>query len=109
MQDTKGGTTINFLIMAFAILYVLVFFLAIFIVLKFEFGEKSKDERGKSISNKSYSLVFPLLPLGWLCIELFDQFIQHLQYETYKLVIWFLITGLMILHATNISILKRKY
>lgn len=91
------------------IVYVLIFFLAIFIVLKFECGEESKDERGKSISNKSYGVVFPLIPLGWLCIELYDRFIQHLNYDAYKLVIWFLITGLMILHATNITILKRKY
>ncbi len=91
------------------ILYVLIFFIAIFVVLKFEVGEESKDEREKSISNKSYGLVFPLLPLGWLGIELYDQFILQLNYDTYKLVIWFLITGLMIFHATNISILKRKY
>ena len=91
------------------IFYVVIFFIAVLFVLKFEMGEESKDERGKSISNKSYGLVFPLIPLGWLCIELFDQYIRHLNYETYKLVIWFLISGLMILHATNISILKRKY
>ena len=96
-------------ITAFAIVYVLVFFLAIFYVLKFDFGEESKDERGKSISNKSYGVLFPLLPFGWFCIELFDEYIQHLQYDTYKLVIWFLFTGLMILHATNIFILRRKY
>jgi len=99
----------DILIKTFAIVYVVVFFLAFFIVMKFEFGEESKDERGKSISNKSYGLIFPLLPLGWLCIELFNDYIKHLQYDTYKLVIWFLISGLMILHATNISILKRKY
>lgn len=72
-------------------------------------GEESKDERGKGISNKSYGVVFPLLPFGWLLIELYDHYISHLSYDTYKLVIWFLITGLMILHATNISIMKRKY
>ena len=99
----------DILIKTFAIVYVVVFFLAFFIVMKFEFGEESKDERGKSISNKSYGLIFPLLPLGWLCIELFNDYIKQLQYDTYKLVIWFLISGLMILHATNISILKRKY
>ena len=99
----------SILLTVFRIFYVLIFFLAIFIVLKFELGEENKDERGKSISNKSYGIVFPLLPLGWFAIELYDQFIQHLQYDTYKLVIWFLITSLMILHATNISILKRKY
>lgn len=93
----------------FSLVYVVIFFLAIFIVMKFELGEENKDERGKSISNKSYGIIFPLLPLGWLFIECYDRYIQHLQYDTYKQVIWFLISGLMILHATNISILKRKY
>lgn len=91
------------------IIYVLIFFIAVFISLKFEMGEENKDERGKSISNKSYGVVFPLMPLGWFLIELYDQFISHLNYDTYKLVIWFLITGLMILHAVIITILKRRY
>ena len=91
------------------IIYVLIFFIAVFISLKFEMGEENKDERGKSISNKSYGIVFPLMPLGWFLIELYDQFIRHLDYETYKLVIWFLISGLMILHGIIISVLKRKY
>lgn len=97
------------LIAILIILYVLIFFIAIYIVLRFEMGEENKDERGKSISNKSYGLVFPILPLGWFLIELYDQFIHHLNYDTYKLVIWFLLTGLMVLHAINISILRRKY
>ena len=91
------------------IIYVLIFFIAVFISLKFEMGEENKDERGKSISNKSYGIVFPLMPLGWFLIELYDQFISHLDYDTYKLVIWFLISGLMILHGIIISVLKRKY
>lgn len=91
------------------IAYVLIFFVAVFTSLKFEMGEENKDERGQSISNKSYGIVFPLIPLGWFLIELYDQLISHLDYETYKLVIWFLISGLMILHATILTILKRKY
>lgn len=91
------------------LIYVLIFFIAVFISLKFEWGEESKDERGKSISNKSYGIIFPLMPLGWLLIELYDQFISSLDYDTYKSVIWFLLTGLMILHAIIITALKRKY
>ena len=91
------------------IIYVLIFFVAIFISLKFEMGEENKDERGKSISNKSYGIVFPLMPLGWLLIELYDQFIKNLDYDTYKLAIWFLITGLLILQAAIIMVLKRRY
>ena len=65
------------------VVYVLIFFVAVFISLKFEMGEENKDERGQSISNKSYGLVFPLIPLGWFLIELYDQFISHLDYETF--------------------------
>jgi len=32
-----------------------------------------------------------------------------LDYDTYKLAIWFLVTGLLILQATILSVLKRKY
>src|SRR5690625_781478 len=97
------------LLVLFRLIYVLFFFIAVFISLKFEWSEESKDERGKGISNKSYSVVFPLMPLGWLLIELYDQFISTLEYDTYKSVIWFLITGLMILQAIIIMVLKRKY
>ena len=91
------------------IVYVIIFFVAIFISLKFELGEEHKDERGQSISNKSYGIVFPLMPIGWFLIELYDSFISELDYDTYKTAIWFLITGLLILHGTIISVLKRRY
>lgn len=89
--------------------YVVIFFIAVFISLKFEMGEENKDERGKSISNKSYGIVFPLIPLGFLLMELYERFINQLDYDTYKLAIWFLISGLMILHGIMITVLKRKY
>ncbi|QNK88328.1 MULTISPECIES: hypothetical protein [unclassified Sporosarcina] len=99
----------DILFAVFNLVYVVIFFIAIFISLKFEWGEEYKDERGKSISNKSYSIVFPLLPLGWLFLELYNRFISTLDYEAYKLAIWFLVTGLLILQATILSVLKRKY
>ena len=89
--------------------YVVIFFIAVFISLKFEMGEENKDERGKSISNKSYGVVFPLIPLGFLLIELYERFINQLDYDTYKLAIWFLISGLLILHGIMITVVKRKY
>lgn len=74
------------LITSLHLIYVLIFFIAVFIIMKFEMGEENKDERGKSISNKSYGIVFPLIPF-----------------------VWFLISGLMILHGIIITVLKRKY
>lgn len=97
------------LIASLSLIYVLIFFIAVFISLKFEWGEENKDERGKSISSKSYSIVFPLMPLGWFLIELYDHFIHTLNYDTYKLAIWYLLTGLMILQAVILIVLKRKY
>ncbi|WP_313893163.1 hypothetical protein [Psychrobacillus sp.] len=89
--------------------YVLIFFLAMYWTFKFEWGSEGKDERGRSISQQSYSIVFPLIPLGWLLIELYNDYISALDYSAYKSAIWFLLTGLYILHAINITILKRKY
>lgn len=89
--------------------YVLIFFIAVFISLKFEWSEENKDERGKSISSKSYRIVFPLMPLGWFLIEMYDRYIHALNYDTYKLTIWFLLTGLMILQTISLTVLKRKY
>jgi len=91
------------------IIYVIIFFSAVFTYLKFEMREEGKDERGKSIANKSYGIVFPLIPFGWFLIFLYDEFINQFSYEAYKLAIWFLITGLIILHAIIISVLKRQY
>ena len=97
------------LLIILGLAYVLIFFFAVYWSLKFEWGSEGKDERGLSISQKSYSIVFPLIPLGWLLIELYNDYISPLDYSTYKLAIWFLLTGLFILHAFNITILKRKY
>lgn len=91
------------------IIYVIIFFIAVFVFLKFEMREEGKDERGKSIANKSYGIVFPLMPLGWFLIFIYDEFVNQFSYEAYKLAIWFLITGLMILHAIIITVLKRQY
>lgn len=91
------------------LIYVVVFFIAIFISLKFEWGKEAKDERGQSISSKSYRVIFPLLPIGWLAIELFNDFVNPLDYSTYKLAIWFLLTGTFIVQAVAITMLRRKY
>lgn len=97
------------LIKSLVISYVVIFFIAVFISLKFEWSAENKDERGKSISSKSYGIVFPLMPLGWFLIELYDEYILQLSYDAYKLAIWFLISGLMIIQAITLSVLKRKY
>ncbi|WP_054710967.1 hypothetical protein [Bacillus sp. JCM 19041] len=91
------------------LLYVLVFFVALFISLKFQWGEEGKDERGKQILNTSYSIAFPFLPLGWLLIELYSDYVSTVSYEQYKMVIWYLLTGMYILQALSILVLRKKY
>lgn len=93
----------------FAVVYVLIFFYAVFVYLKFEWGEEGQDERGRRIAGLSYRIIFPLFPLGWLLLELYNDYVAKMTYDNYKLAIWFLLTGLMILHAISITILKRKY
>lgn len=94
---------------AIRLFYVIIFFGALLFSLRFEWGSEGKDERGKTITNKSYSIIFPLLPLGWLSIELINDYIKPLNYEIYKLLIWFLLTGLIIFHAITLILLRRKY
>ncbi|MBB4826670.1 hypothetical protein HNO89_003951 [Sporosarcina luteola] len=89
--------------------YVLVFFIAVFLSLKFEFGSESKDERGKTISNMSYRYAFPLLPLGWLALELYGRYINAISYETYKTAIWFLLTFIIIIQAGIVTGARKKY
>lgn len=87
--------------------YVAVFFVSVFYSLKFQFGEDSKDERGKKILNSSYGIAFPIFILGWFVIYLIDEFITSFSLEGYKLAIWFVISGAYIVHAASLFRLQR--
>ena len=89
------------------LVYIIVFFVSVFFSLKFQFGEESHDERGKNILNKSYGMAFPIFILGWLLIYLIEELITPLSFESYKVAIWFLITGAYIVHAISLFHLKR--
>ena len=89
------------------IAYILVFFASVFFSVKFQFGEESKDERGKDILNTSYSIAFPMFILGWFIIYLIDEFITPFSFESYKMAIWFILTGAYIVHAVSLYSLKR--
>lgn len=90
------------------LVYILLFFASVFFGLKFQFGEESKDERGRKILNTSYGFAFPLVILGWFIIYLIDEFLAPFSLESYKMTIWFLVTGTYIVHAVTLFILKRK-
>lgn len=95
-----------FLFIVFS-LYILVFFTAVVFSVKFQFGEESNDERGKKILNTSYAIAFPLVILGWFIITLVDDFVRPFSFDEYKIVIWYLVTGTYIVHATALLILRR--
>ncbi|MFC4619796.1 hypothetical protein ACFO4N_13875 [Camelliibacillus cellulosilyticus] len=59
--------------------------------------------------NRSYAMAFPLVPISWLLIEMYDRYIHHLSYESYKIAIWFMVTGIIILQAALILVFKRRY
>jgi len=88
--------------------YVAIFLIAMFISLKFQFGSEGRDERGQQINNYVYMAAFPLFPIGYLFATLYDDFVRPLDYETYKWIIWVLVSGAYIIHATMITALKRK-
>jgi len=90
------------------LLYVVIFFASVFIVLKFEWSKEGNDERGKHISSISYRISLPILPLGWLALELIHDHVYQLSYEQYKWAIWFILTLIFIILALSISILKRR-
>ena len=59
------------------LLYIGIFFASVWFSVKFQFGEESKDERGKNILNTSYSIAFPISILGWFFIFLIDEYIVN--------------------------------
>lgn len=48
----------------FALVYVVIFFISVFIVLKFEWSKEGRDERGRQISSQSYAIALPMIPLA---------------------------------------------
>ncbi len=46
----------DFVFVVLRLLYVGIFFAAVFISLKFQWGQEAKDERGKQIVNASYGV-----------------------------------------------------
>ncbi len=89
------------------LLYIVVFFASVWFSVKFQFGEESNDERGKEILNKSYGIAFPIFILGWLAIYLFDEFVISFSLDSYKMAIWFVLTGAYIVHAGCLFRLRR--
>lgn len=89
------------------VLYIAVFFASVWFSIRFQSGEESNDERGKEILNKSYGIAFPIFILGWFMIFILDEFITPFSLDSYKMAIWFVITGAYIVHAGSLFRLRR--
>ncbi|AOM81723.1 hypothetical protein [Salisediminibacterium beveridgei] len=91
--------------------YVFLVFLVIALVFwsRFQFGEEGKDERGQKILNRSYTIVFPMFIAGWVLIRLVEDFITPLDGDGWRMAVWYLISGIMILHAILIYYFRRIY
>lgn len=74
-------------------MYILFFFASVFYNIKFHFSKESRDERGEKILHKSYAFSYLLIIFGWLIITLVDEYINPLSLQSYKMAIFFLLTG----------------
>ncbi|MUV38303.1 hypothetical protein JNUCC1_02141 [Lentibacillus sp. JNUCC-1] len=85
------------------------FFLAsLYVIFKFQWGSEGKDERGQMITNKSYIVASPILPIGWLIETVYNDFADSMPYEGYRTYIWVLILITFIVHGVAILYYKRK-
>lgn len=91
------------------IIFMVLFILALFVIFKFQFGSEGKDERGQKILNTAYMAAFPVIPIGWLFITLYDDYVQIIGYDLYKWLIWILVVSAFITHGVTIFTLKRKW
>ncbi len=76
---------------------------------KFQFGNEGKDERGQKILNRSYTIIFPMFIIGWVIIRLIEDFVIPLDGDGWRMAMWYLISGIMILHSVLIYIFRRSY
>src|SRR5699024_3514434 len=57
---------------------------------KFTWGKEGKDERGQKILNKAYISSAPIMPIGWLLLEIAHDF-SGISYEFYRDSMWVLV------------------
>lgn len=89
-------------------IFMIVFVISLVISFKFQFSAEGKDERGQHILNFAYTAAFPIIPIGWLLISLYNDFINTVGYEAYKWLIWILVILAFIVHGVAIFVMKRK-
>lgn len=90
----------------FGLILLPLFFISLYFIFKVTFGEEGKDERGQKILSKSYMLSAPILPIGWLILEVTHTF-SSISYDIYRDTIWTLILLTFIIQGLAIYIYKR--
>lgn len=59
------------------VVFMILFLSALLITFKFSFGSEGKDERGQKVLNHGYMAAFPIIPIGWLLVTLYDDYVQQ--------------------------------
>ncbi|WP_411954860.1 hypothetical protein ACKXGF_03350 [Alkalibacillus sp. S2W] len=96
--------------MSFLLVIIVPFFIiALYVHQKFEWGSESKDDRGKKIRSEAANKAIPIFPIGWLLIELYNDYIEVVSFELYR--DYIAILALLTLTVVGLSIwfLKQKY
>lgn len=93
----------------FFFIYLPVFIVALIFWSRFQFGEEGKDERGQKILNRSYRIVFPMFLVGFVVVRLIEDLVMPLDGSDWRAAMWYLITGIMILHSVLIYTFRRQY
>ena len=89
------------------LVYVLLVFISVFYNIKFHLGKESRDERGEKIRDRSYSFIYPLIIFGWLILTIIDNYMNLFSLESYKIAVFFLLTGPNIIVSIILFNLKR--
>lgn len=84
------------------------FIYALVIHIKFSRSENSKNEKGKIILAKSAKYALPVIPVGWLALELYHRIIANIPYQTYRDAMWVLVLLLFTIYGFSIRRYTRR-
>ncbi|MGM8365713.1 hypothetical protein ACLIBG_09575 [Virgibacillus sp. W0181] len=96
-------------VMLIGFMLIILFIVSLVISWKFQYRAEGKDERGKQILNTAYTAAFPVFPIGWLLITLYDDFVAAVPFPIYKKLMWILVLLGFIVHGAVIYFLKKRW
>lgn len=89
------------------VLLIPLFLISLYIIFKFTWGKEGKGERGEEILNKSNRVTVPILPIGWLLLEIAHS-IFDISYSLYRDSLWVLVLINFIVHGLAIYFYKNN-